>query len=145
MFGINLLDIIKCIPLIGTAITALEAGSALFLEGNGTKTVSKLAETCVGAAMDTAFIVTGSASSLMSAPAKAGAVEAGKRVAKKLFEFLFIRETGKLAARTAVEYIDYKTSESSIGHSHSSRGDGKGSVTLNRSSKLICLNFQNNL
>lgn len=56
--------LIRCIPIVGTAVTAVEAVGAL-LDGDGKKFVSKLAQTAVGGVMDAAFIMSGGASSLV--------------------------------------------------------------------------------
>lgn len=56
---------VKCIPLVGTAVTACEAVGAL-IDGNFDKCLSKLAQTAVGGVMDTAFILSGGVSSLVS-------------------------------------------------------------------------------
>lgn len=57
--------LVRCIPIVGTGVTAIEAVGAL-ADGDGKKFTSKLAQIGVGVAMDAAFILSGGASSLVS-------------------------------------------------------------------------------
>lgn len=57
--------LIKCIPIVGTAVTAAEALDAL-TKGDGKKFYSKVAQTAVGGVMDAAFLSSGGLSSLVS-------------------------------------------------------------------------------
>lgn len=77
--------IVKCIPIVGTAVTAIEAVGAA-IDGDGKKCVSKLAQTGIGAVMDVAFVMSGGASSIVTAPLKGGAIEGGKLAGKKVLE-----------------------------------------------------------
>lgn len=77
--------LVRCIPIVGTAINAVEAGMAL-AEGDGRKCASKLAQAGVGVVMDAAFVMSGGMSSLVTAPLKGGAIEGGKIAGKKVLE-----------------------------------------------------------
>lgn len=57
--------LVKCIPIVGTGVTAIEAVGAL-IDGDAKQFASKLAQTAVGGALDAAFIMSGGASSLVS-------------------------------------------------------------------------------
>lgn len=57
--------LVRCIPIVGTGVTAIEAVGAL-ADGDGKKFASKLAQTAVGGVMDAAFVMSGGASSLVS-------------------------------------------------------------------------------
>lgn len=57
--------LVRCIPIIGTGVTAIEAVGAL-IDGDGKKFASKLTQTAVGGIMDTVFVMSGGASSLVS-------------------------------------------------------------------------------
>lgn len=130
--------LIKCIPVVGTIVTAFEAVEAL-IDGDGKKFVSKLAQTAVGGVMDAAFIMPGGASSLVTAPLKGGAIEGGKIAGKKAVERLIVREATKVgtnvltnvatnvAVRAASEIVAEKVNESSGGHCSKSSGKKDGS------------------
>lgn len=100
--------LVKCIPLVGTAVTGAEAVVAL-VDGDGKKFFSKLVQTGVGAAMDTAFVMSGGLSSLVTAPLKGGAIEGGKIAGQKVLERMLVEEAGKIttnvAVRAATEYV----------------------------------------
>ncbi|KAJ6645872.1 hypothetical protein Bhyg_01081 [Pseudolycoriella hygida] len=96
--------VIKCIPFVGTAVNACEAVGAL-VEGDGNKFFSKLAQTGVGAVMDTAFVMSGGMSSLVTAPLKGGAIEGGKVVSKKVLEQMIVKEAGKITTNVAVRAV----------------------------------------
>lgn len=101
---------IKCLPFVGTFVTGCEAIVAL-TELDGQKFVSKMVQTGVGAAMDTAFVMSGGMSSLVTAPLKVATAEGGKIVLKEVL----IKQAGKLttnvAVRAATEYVVKKTND----------------------------------
>lgn len=144
--------VFKCLPLVGTAITAVEAVAAA-AEGDGKKCLSKLAQTGVGAAMDTAFIMSGGFSSLATAPLQGAALEGGKAAGKRLMQQIVVREAGKLttnvAVRGAAEYLAYKASAGTGGGGHSwNRRDNGGrrsrtSYNKYKGFKCPCLSSQN--
>lgn len=105
--------VIKCIPVVGTIVTAAEAVEAL-IEGDGKKFASKLAQTAVGGVMDAAFVMSGGATSLVTAPLKGGAIEGGKILALNI------------AAHAASETI-VNASESSGGYRSERSGRKSGS------------------
>lgn len=94
--------VIKCIPMVGTFVTALEAVEAL-IEGDGRKFASRLVQTAVGGVMDAAFVMSGGASSIVTAPIKGGVIEGGKIAGKKVVEQIVIREAAKLGTNVAVQ------------------------------------------
>lgn len=112
--------VFKCLPVVGTAINAVEAVAAA-CEGDGKKCASKLVQTGVGAALDTAFVMSGGFSSLMTTPLQGAAIEGGKVAGKKVVQHLVVREAGKLttnvAVRGAAEYLAYKYAGSGVNHS----------------------------
>lgn len=57
--------IVRCIPVVGTAITAGETVGAL-INGDDEEFRSKLIQTAVGGVMDAGLIMSGGASSLVS-------------------------------------------------------------------------------
>lgn len=93
--------LVKCIPIVGTAVTAVEAIEAL-IDGDGKTFAAKLVQTGVGAAMDTAFVMSGGASSLVTAPLKGGAIEGGKIAGQKALERVLVQEAGKITTNVAV-------------------------------------------
>lgn len=111
--------VFKCVPFMGTAISTYETIAAAF-EGDGKKCLSKLAQTGVGVAMDTAIIMSGGLSSLVTAPLQTAAMESGKIAGKKVIQSLVVREAGKLTTNVAVrgvaEYLAYKASDGSGGN-----------------------------
>lgn len=117
--------IVKCLPIVGTAVNAVEAVAAL-ADGDGKKCVAKLAQTGVGAAMDTAFIMSGGLSSFMTAPLTGGTIEGGKIVSKKLMSEMIVKEAGKIttnvAIRAVTQYATDKAYESNGGQRTSDRG-----------------------
>lgn len=137
--------LVKCIPIVGTAVNACEAVGAL-IDGDGQKFVSKLAQTGVGAVLDTAFVMSGGLSSIATAPLKGGAIEGGKILGKKTLEQLAIKEAGKIttnvAVRAATEYVVEKSNEN-----HGRRGgfpknrgsSGSSSSSSSRSKTRGCL------
>lgn len=129
-------SIVKCIPILGTAINGVEAVMAL-AEGDGKKCLAKLAQASVGAALDTAFVMSGGLSSLVTAPLTGGTIEGGKIVGKKLISDLLVKEAGKIttnvAVRAVTQYATNKACENSRGQ-HSSSGGWKGGSTSGRSS-----------
>lgn len=100
-FSVYAMFLVKCIPFVGTAVNATEALGALF-NGDGKEFVSKLAQTVVGAGMDTVFVLSGGASSILTAPLKGGTVEIGKLITKKGLEKLLIKEGGQILTNVAV-------------------------------------------
>lgn len=127
--------IVKCLPIVGTAINGVEAVVAL-VEGDGKKCVAKLAQAGVGAAMDTAFVMSGGLSSLVTAPLTGGTIEGGKIVGKKLISEMVVKEAGKfttnVAVRAATQYATEKAYKKS-GRQHSSSGCSNGGGSSGRS------------
>lgn len=129
--------IVKCLPIVGTAVNAVEAVAAL-ADGDGKKCVAKLAQTGVGVAMDTAFVMSGGLSSLMTAPLTGSTIEGGKIVGKKLMSDALVKEAGKfttnVAVRMVTQYATDKASES--GRIQQSYHSGGGSRWNEGSSSL---------
>ena len=82
--------IVRCIPLLGTAVTAVEAVDAL-VEGDGKTFLAKSAQATISGALDALFFLSGGASSLVTAPLKGGIVEGGK---------IALNEAGKVAGKS---------------------------------------------
>lgn len=99
--------IVKCIPFVGTAVAGTEAVRAA-IDGDGKKCAAKLAETGVGAAMDTVFVDTGGAPTVATAPLKVGAVQAGAQVLVRGF----------------TDYLAEKVNENDIKSTRNSSGGG---------------------
>lgn len=118
--------IVKCLPIVGTAVNGVEAVAAL-ADGDGKRFISKLAQTGVGAALDTAFVMSGGLSSLVTAPLTGSTIEGGKIVGKKLMSDVLVKEAGKfttnVAFRAVTQYaIDEPSGNSQLVKQQSSSG-----------------------
>lgn len=136
--------IVKCLPIVGTAVNAVEAVAAL-ADGDGKKCVAKLAQTGVGVAMDTAFVMSGGLSSLMTAPLTGSTIEGGKIVGKKLMSDALVKEAGKfttnVAVRMVTQYATDKASESGRIQSYHGGGGSRwneGSFSLKKTLQNVC-------
>lgn len=125
-FIANAMFIVKCLPIVGTAVNGVEAVGAL-IDGDGKRFASKLAQTSVGAVMDTAFVMSGGLSSVITAPLTGSTIEGGKIVGKKLMSEMLVKEAGKfttnVAIRAVTQYtIDQPSRNSQMVERQSSRG-----------------------
>ena len=98
---------VKCIPLVGTAVSAGECVGAV-IRGDGTGALWKLGETVVDGALDASIFLTGGLAAAATAPGKA----AGKAIAGAVVK--------AVARRAAVGYVagsvaDRKPSSSGSG------------------------------
>lgn len=96
--------LLKCVPFASTAVNAIETVGAL-TDGDGRRFFSKFLQTGVGVAMDTAFVMSGGLSSLVTAPLKGGAIEGGKIAGQKLLEQMLVEEAGKITTNVAVRAV----------------------------------------
>lgn len=119
--------IIKCLPIVGTAINGVEAVVAL-AEGDGKKCAAKLTQAGVGAAMDTAFVMSGGLSSLWTATLTGGTIEGGKIVTKKLVSNVVVRGATQFVTERAYEIDRGKQLSSASGGSTSPFGSSNYSV-----------------
>lgn len=97
--------IVRCVPVVGTIVTAVEGVVAL-TEGDGKKFASKMAQTAIGGVMDAAFVLSGGASavvtSVVTAPIKGGAIAGGKIAGEKVLQQFVAQEAGKLTTNIGV-------------------------------------------
>ena len=98
---------VKCIPLVGTAVSAGECVGAV-IRGDGKRALWKLGETVVDAALDASIFLTGGLAAAATAPGKA----VGKGVAEAVIK--------GVAGRAAVGYV----ANSVAGGKQSSTGSG---------------------
>lgn len=119
--------IVKCLPIVGTAVNGVEAVAAL-ADGDGKRFASKLAQTGVGAVMDTAFVMSGGLSSLVTAPLTGSTIEGSKIVGKKLMSDMLVKEAGKFTTNVAVRAVTQYTIDKASGNNqlvkHQSSSDG---------------------
>lgn len=99
-----MLHFVRCIPFLGTAVTAVEAVRA-GIDGDKKECVSKLVQTGIGGIMDAAFVFSGGLSSLATAPLKGGAIEGGKIAGQKVFEKILIEQGGKIVGQKVIENV----------------------------------------
>lgn len=140
-FRVITMFIFKCLPIMDTAVNAVETVVAL-AEGDGKKCVAKLAQakTRVGAAMDSAFVMSGGLSSLMTAPLTGTTIEGGKIVSKKLMSEMIVKEADKIttnvAVRAVTQYAADKASKSGEGQ-RSSSGRSSSTYTITNSARNV--------
>ena len=122
--------IVRCIPVVGTAVSAVEAVGAL-IEGDGKTFLAKTAQATISGGLDAMFILSGGVSSLVTAPLKVGMVEGGKIAGKKALEKILVNEAGKIttqvAARAFTEFVCDNSNGTTIGSSRGGGGGGGGS------------------
>lgn len=123
--------IVKCLPIVGTAVNTIEAVAA-FADGDGKKGVAKLAQAGVGAAMDTAFVMSGGFSSLVTAPLTGSTIEGGKIVGKKLVSEMIVKEAGKITTNVAVRAVTQYVTDNNISIKQSTSGASLGNDMLFR-------------
>lgn len=113
--------LVKCLPFVGTAVTAAEAVVAL-REGNNKKFFSKLLQTGVGASMDAAFLMSGGISSLATAPLKGAAMN------------IIVQTTANVALRAATEYVVDQANDNGDEEHHSTSNTDEEGDSSNDSS-----------
>ena len=122
--------IVRCIPVVGTAVVAVEAVDAL-VEGDGNTFLAKTAQATISGGLDALFIASGGASSLVTAPMKGGMVEGAKIAGEKSLEHLLLNEAGQItiqvAARAVTEIVCHNH-----GSTNSELPTGEGSGSSNR-------------
>ena len=81
---------VKCIPFVGTAISAVECVEAVF-DGNGNRALVKLGETLIDGALDATVVLSGGMAALATAPGKIAGKTVGKVTARVLVNTVAVR------------------------------------------------------
>jgi hypothetical protein len=114
--------LIKCVPIVGTLVTAGEAIDAL-ANGDGKTFLAKTVQTCIGGVLDAAFIVTAGTSSLVTSPLKP-VLEGGKIAGKMVLEKMVVQKAGKITTNIAARALCEALCD--IVAEKASRGGGRG-------------------
>lgn len=124
--------VVKCLPFIGTVVTAGESVKAL-VDGDGEAFFSKLVQTGFGGGMDTLFVLTMGGSSLLKIPANACAAESARIISKKALEKFVYKGATSLTANVFTRAAVIVAEKSKV--SSEDRNSGRDSSTRDSSTR----------